>query len=406
MAEERLTLATLRKLLSTRTSVSERKTGEYLNALFGSIVEGLRADGVVKINGLGTFKVQWNAPRKSVNVQTGENIIIDGYNKVVFTPETTLKNRINEPFAHLEAIVIGEEQSDVKAGTDPMQKLGEQADEIKDLLAELGALSDESQVKERQDSHNKPIEQDGSNDERKNVVVPPSEEKNDRVAEAEDNVSRENKGTKPLTEEVKTLPKDEIKVSNPPQKEKTPTKAFHPWKVAGITILCFCVVLVGGYFFLQHKITSWADSLLEKEERGGAEKVQPKPIENVADAVIVVDSVASSFSDTTCAQCGEQQAEVSVDSVNHQERIYTEFITTETLTEGSRLTWLSRKYYGAPDFWVYIYEANQDILPDPNNISVGTRLRIPRLPKEWIDVRNEKSMRQAEEMHKAILKDF
>ena len=87
----------------------------------------------------------------------------------------------------------------------------------------------------------------------------------------------------------------------------------------------------------------------------------------------------------------------------HKERTYTDFITTETLTEGSRLTWLSRKYYGAPDFWVYIYEANKSVLPNPNLIPVGTRIRIPRLPKELIDVNNEESMKQARQLHDSIL---
>ncbi|HCS88424.1 MAG TPA: hypothetical protein DIW30_08610 [Bacteroidales bacterium] len=67
---------------------------------------------------------------------------------------------------------------------------------------------------------------------------------------------------------------------------------------------------------------------------------------------------------------------------------------------------MSRKYYGAPDFWVYIYEANKDAIPDPNHIGVGTHIRIPRLPKELIDTGNEESMKQAKQLHNEILGQF
>ena len=62
----------------------------------------------VRIKDWGTFKLQWNAPRKSVDVNTGEDIIIDGYYRVAFTPDAELRDLANEPYAHLEAVVIDE----------------------------------------------------------------------------------------------------------------------------------------------------------------------------------------------------------------------------------------------------------------------------------------------------------
>lgn len=393
MAEERITLAVLRKLLSGRTSLSERETGEFLDELFQVVIDGLQTDKSVKINGLGTFKVQWNAPRKSINVQTGEPITIEGYNKVIFTPETNLKNRINEPFSHLEAIVIDEKKQTERIEINPMQKLGEQAEEIKDLLAELGAIStqqteEHSEITETGDKlQDTPSAEQETHSETTPATPTPPEES---VSPQEKEVPAD----KPVEQPTDVAGK-------PAQRKEKP---FQPWKVAGITILCFCLLLVGGYFFLQHRITSWADSLLEKEEIVAPTAPQT---DDCVEEEFATDSVAVATEDTTefaQEQPVSQPAEEKSSMV--QPRIYTDFITTETLTEGSRLTWLSRKYYGAPDFWVYIYEANKDAIPNPNNIGVGTRIRIPRLPKDLIDTGNEESMKQAKQLHNEILRQF
>ncbi len=373
MGEERITLAGLRKLLSNHTTLSEKVCGEFVDTLFQSIIEGLRTDKSVKINGLGTFKVQWNEPRKSINVQTGEPILIEGYNKVIFVPDSLLRERINEPFAHLEPIVIDESQQQANVEIDPMEKLGEQVEEIKDILAELDAItSNEEQSKEE----TTPDEE-----------ATPYEEKKEEVVVTEESTRKE----------------EPVKDEEPAKKHKE--KPFQPWKVAGITILCFCVFLVGCYFFLQHKITAWADSLLDKNETT-TEVVQSMDNSSEYDAIVVdtlsVDSEKDSLS-MHKEELKKDESSSKEKSIVHKERTYTDFITTVTLTEGSRLTWLSRKYYGSPDFWVYIYEANKSVLPDPNRIPVGTRIRIPRLPKELIDVNNEESMKQARQLHEVIL---
>ncbi len=373
MGEERITLAGLRKLLSNHTTLSEKVCGEFVDALFQSIIEGLRTDKSVKINGLGTFKVQWNEPRKSINVQTGEPIVIEGYNKVIFVPDSILKERINEPFAHLEPIVIDENQQQEKGEIDPMEKLGEQVEEIKDILAELDAITD--------------------NEEQSKEEPTPTEEATPCEEEKE----------KEAVTEVPAKEEEPIKEEKPTQKHKE--KPFQPWKVAGITILCFCVFLVGCYFFLQHKITAWADSLLNKQATT-TEVVQSVDDSSDNDAILVDSLSIDSEKDSLSMQeegLIENKSTSKEQPIVHKERTYTDFITTETLTEGSRLTWLSRKYYGAPDFWVYIYEANKSVLPNPNLIPIGTRIRIPRLPKELIDVNNEESMKQARQLHDSIL---
>ncbi len=437
MAEDRITIATLRKLLATRTGIPEKACGDFIDALLKAITTGLHDDKQVRINGLGTFKVQWNEPRKSVNVKTGEPILIEGYNKVTFTPDSILKDRINEPFAHLEAIVIDETKPQEKTEIDPMQKFGEQAEEIKDLLAELGAITTETQQPNEQPKPEQPEEKKEEQPEEKKEEEKQEEKKEE---EQEETPKEETNSTNPHTPNPPTPnpPTPNPPAPNPPtstSSEKVLTgvrtrsnltkkeKSFQPWKVAGITVLCFCVLLVGGYFFLQHKITSWADSLLNKGEEVAVvepnEAVLPDSIavrpandsiaiipDSLQEPVATVEQNAAeqpTEEQSTAEQNAEKQNAEKVGNSVSTPRTYTDFIKTETLTEGSRLAWLSKKYYGAKDFWVYIYEANKDILPDPNAIPVGTQIRIPRLPKDLIDTNNPESMNQAKTLQDQIL---
>lgn len=83
----------------------------------------------------------------------------------------------------------------------------------------------------------------------------------------------------------------------------------------------------------------------------------------------------------------------------NRKREYVEFIDTVVLNEGSRLTWISLKQYGHKDYWVYIYEANRDIVKNPNSIKIGTKLRIPKLADELIDANNPETIEYARYLH-------
>ena len=62
-----------------------------------------------------------------------------------------------------------------------------------------------------------------------------------------------------------------------------------------------------------------------------------------------------------------------------KEPVYNELITIEPMHEASRLTWMSKRYYGEKKYWVYIYDANRDHIKNPSQIQVGTPIRVPKL---------------------------
>ena len=83
---EKLTIQNIVDAFVAQTGASKKVAEGLGRAFFDVIIEGLKEDGVVKINGLGTFKLVNVAPRESVNVNNGERIVIEGYKKVTFAP--------------------------------------------------------------------------------------------------------------------------------------------------------------------------------------------------------------------------------------------------------------------------------------------------------------------------------
>ena len=69
-------------------------------------------------------------------------------------------------------------------------------------------------------------------------------------------------------------------------------------------------------------------------------------------------------------------------------RKYTKFIATEVVDKNSRLTLIAQKYYGSKDLWVFIYEANRNVINDPARVSAGQKLRIPALDDKYMDMSN------------------
>lgn len=84
---------------------------------------------------------------------------------------------------------------------------------------------------------------------------------------------------------------------------------------------------------------------------------------------------------------------------------YTEFIGEEIVKRGMNLAQLSRKYYnGETAFWIYIYEANMHQISNPNDIELGTVIRIPKLAPELIDPNNPKCVEDAIKLKKQLVK--
>ena len=463
---DKMSMTDLRRAVVVRTGATEQEISTFHNALKEQIVEALRKDKQVKINGLGTFRLQAIAPRKSVNIATGETITIEGYNKLTFVPEVSIKELVgNNP--------LPEEKPSPKTQTankqadsafDPIKKLGEQADEIVDILATLGqgpkaeqpiatpqpaeeveqpasmleeeilpTEGAEQPIEERQpaeeEQQEEPIQptetplpvstsaieetSEQSAESSSSVSIPTAEEKptptpeTTEPQESEQTIEATEKETpieveviapkQPQQAEEKKEPEKTIEIVSPEthqptaktqttakaEKTEKPKKKYHFLRDTLICVCCLLLLLVGGFIFLREALSQWVDSL-----NNGSSA-------NTEVAIILADTVATAIADT-------------VDSIAVQatpaELIYSEFITTEQVRDGSRLAQIARRHYGEDkiDLWVYIYDANKDRLSNPNDIKVGTELRIPKLSDRQMDLTDPTTQEEIKQLKAQI----
>ena len=450
-------LSTFRKQLG----ISKTDEVAFVEAFQSTFEEALLRDKMLKISGLGTFKLIPVESRKSVNVNTGEEIEIAGHYKLTFIPDVALKDKVNEPLAHLETMeldandgnsseVVVEQPSieplNVSESTevpqsqdDPLQKLTEQALELKDILAYIQGFGIVSQdlVEEETIVEAKPeeiiVEPEVNKEEQETdseeVVVeiqedPKSEELKQEESKQEAPKQEEPKQEVPQTPIVETpivepspksqdstsvLGKDIVNAINQ-EDNKSENKRSKGWVwVAVILFLGVIGLLVyQNLDFFSQPIATDTDASLIAEVEPELEIVLTEPEDSLLDENLEIDTVEaletqlpidSIAIDKTSPIYSEQFSDIF-----NRKREYTEFIDTVTLNEGSRLTWISFKQYGHKDYWVYIYEANRDIVKNPNAIKIGTQLRIPKLAPELIDTTNPETIEYARYLHDVYVK--
>jgi nucleoid DNA-binding protein len=92
--------------LSTKYKMPLKDAETFVAMLFDVVNDGLMKDKLVKVKGLGTFKVASVKDRESVNVNTGERVLIEGHDKITFTPDAALRDFVNKPFAQFETVIV------------------------------------------------------------------------------------------------------------------------------------------------------------------------------------------------------------------------------------------------------------------------------------------------------------
>lgn len=330
MANEKLTWLELRKAVAEYANISEQEAGQFLNALLDGVIEGLKVDKQVKIKGLGSFSLKAVAPRKSVNIATGETFTIEGYNKLTFSAESMLKESVEK---RLEQPRTGAVLSELN--NDPLKKLGEQADEIVDILAELGQAVTKPSLE---------VEE---------VVEVPEVSKEETAETIEESALVE-----PVEEPAET-PTAEVEKQPivKPAPAPKPTCKCHKWACWVI----FAVIMLGiagtGWYF-RETIMQWWQCVQDCQQ--ATEEVV---VEEVVEEPIVV-------------------------SLADQPREYVNFIGIERVGQDSRLAWIAYKYYAQKDLWVFIYEANRDLIKHPSKVHPGVYIRIPELSEEYRNLYN------------------
>lgn len=148
-------LNVLGKKLAEKTGLSQQEAELFIKKMFDVVNEGLQDDKQVKVKWLGTFKVTSVKDRESVDVNTGERIVIDGRDKISFTPDNILKEIVNKPFAQFETVVVNDgvefDEIDKKFEAEEQMVENQQVKESKEQMVENQQTEEsEEQMNENQ----------------------------------------------------------------------------------------------------------------------------------------------------------------------------------------------------------------------------------------------------------------
>ena len=437
----KITNSNILSVFRKQIGISKADEIAFAEAFQSIFEEALLQDKILKISGLGTFKLIPVESRKSVNVNTGEEIEIAGHYKLTFTPDASLKDKVNEPLAHLETVeldadVVIESQGEIQniisqngaveetqniscQQDDPLQKLAEQALELKDILADiqgLGGLSDGLVEEKIEEEHVEAVILEEINDNEEVVVEEVVEEKQEDAKSEEPQIAIVNT---PIVEET---PKSQVSASTSVSGQdiidsinkedyKSDSKHSKGWIWVAI-VLFFGIIGLLVYqnidFFVPAEGTEIDSLTVAVVEEVPVEEIIPQIEDSVLYSDLEIDSLEvvepqDSIDDIEVDKTSPIYSAQFSDIFNRK-REYVEFIDTVALNEGSRLTWISLKQYGHKDYWVYIYEANRDIVKNPNAIKIGTKLRIPKLADELIDANNPETIEYARYLHDVYVK--
>lgn len=453
MAEKKINITELANLIAERCSIPGSAAKRYLISLNTAIRNALNSDEIVKISGLGTFKVITTEPRKSVDVNTGAEITIGSYRKVTFTPEISVKTLLNRQFEELPVIEVDDDYQlknnnnkeitdDAKPETDDDSSINtdendvklasdETIDEIKQLLAAInGEAGHETSAAEGKEHTNEqktaetgitsiaaPVEDDTmparlDDDNASDIKADATavhvmdesarEDKaeNDKHNEANESVQSENIIGKNETEKATTTENN-----NTGKIEKKENKISF-WKIALLMIVIFSVIFGLFYFLLIRHIDKWTKEYVQPAQEAVENEIKQRNSTDITQADDIIQTTPQE--DTTKIMMAEEQGtnEITNEKPVHDDAsiaVNATARTTETVIEGSRLSQISRRHYGHPDFWIYIYLANKEKFPHgPNSVVTGTNLIIPDMPSEMIDPKSDDALERARALQESL----
>ena len=351
----------LTALFAKKAQISGAKAETFTKAFFDIIIEGLEKDGLVKINGLGTFKVTDVASRESVDVNTGEKIEIKGHKKLAFLPAEILKEKVNKPFAMFEPVEIDESYVD------------EEEQEPTDSATEGDATV---AVKEEI------VEEIADTEEVAEITAEPVEEVTEPkvVAEPETVEVQQEEIIEEKTE--KKAPEIPLESAAPVQetvKSKSRTSVYVTM-CATVIVIALLAISVPSLLVV---VTGNKKSVVIEQPKV---PTMPAVVESkaVADTVEVVEEPAiveaPVAEEPYVFKMVEELAAKSVGSINIGDTLlYTAKGTIEThiVAENETLTRIALKYYGDKRLWPYIVQYNK--LANPNGLCKGMELEIPQL---------------------------
>lgn len=441
----KITFVELVDLLSESTSTTNRVCELFLRELFSTISKTLIKGKPVKVKGIGEFKVVESAPRKDTDEIS--------HKRITFTPDKSLADALNEPFAQFKTIILDDAVTDEKlAEIDaryPSMVIPPPSEEdlppVEDITrvaqAQAAAALDESQTEDMPEKVEIepapapepepdliPAAEPGLESKPEHVEKPISEPKTKPGPAMAKSIEKNPVERKPMligipidgptqpvpepeqTEEdmsKKRFYRPELRntyTPTPEQIEEANRKPDRRWWWPLLAVLAVGAIMwwlfsnsdSGSSSDSENQVVLAADTISDSDTAGLAE-AKPKEQQSVEKAV--KEELAKK-------EEREKQAEKAVKEeiaknnakkdVQEKPAATNQKQVTDVVTSQIVLTTLAEKHYGSPWFWVYIYEENKAIISNPNNIKPGTRVVIPPPEKYGINPNDKASLKKAQ----------
>ena len=329
------------KQLSEQTNLPQEQIEIFVEKLNSTIIEKLETDKSVNIEGLGVLRLVWSNYHKNTKLREGEPT---EFYKLRFEAEEQIKELVNKEFGFLAPVDLTEASEDM-----PLNALSKQAEEIKDILSEIQE-GDSEAITNTESGTSSMVIESGS------IVIESNISESPKIDTI---VTEHSEPTNTILSYPRTFEVDTIEDYS---SDDVVIKDSRRW----LWILLISIgvgILVGGFVFFNYKYNFVDFDMLLGSK-----------VDKTIDEEVVPDTIDSTAMKNT-----------DRDTLFFENRRYDEFIDTVKVTEGVTLVQLSLKYYGNKAFWVYIYEANKDILPSANHIALGTKIKIPSMPNIFID---------------------
>lgn len=415
-------------LLSSRTKCGEDIASRFLHEFPTVLANGLAADGSVTISGLGKFKLLTD---------------VDGSVTVDFAPEPSLADAVNEPFAMFESVELADsiseqeldalQEADLKSSVCTSPPVSAPAAQsatpplvpVDDAKEETDATT-ETDAKAAPKTEITDVTSDISPSASATAQTPPPvPERYTRAtttenADAHAHPDTHGKSATKDNSEAPALPaavevRNRVEVAHSydtpvpvrlePESEVAIRQSGHPTLTLVAIAVAACLIGILGGYFLFHQPNIGLPANVEIVEDGILIRNQAVARNNAATTeteAVETDTVSSTIAtESTAMTDAEASAEVSGGEVAPSKPVE----VTDTVRPGNYLSVMSRRHYGNPKFWVYIYLENKDKIKNPDNLENGMVLVIPPREKYDIDPSSKESLEKAQREAYNILRD-
>ena len=406
------TIQQLAEILVKKNGLNEKEAQDFVVAIFEIVKEGLEQDKLVKIKGFGTFKIIDIDPRASINVNTGERVLIEGHQKITFTPDAVMKEMVNRPFSQFETVILNDgvdlSEIDRTYNFEPDNNTGVEESETEQDTQETQDNTQDTQDTQAEVSTEKTtiVEEPEptiveTTEEPEPTIVETTEEPEPPTITSEEVPAREAVANGPCDQEEEDDDDDDTASPDVFDDDSETSGSYWKWVVAAVVcLILMAAAAYGGYMFgleegkHQEKKSQIADYAAQLDKQTA--ELRKQRLANQEQALADTSATAQKVADTSPTKkevSATSPATQPATSTPSAEEDYSRYNTSDvrirtgayiivgidktvTAQEGQTIGKIAQSQLG-PGMSCYVEAVNG--MKENTVLKKGTRIKIPKL---------------------------